>query len=61
MPELTPSTREAARRLGICHSAPRKALPAGCVAPKSNGAWDVAKVRTRLTERSDTTRMTATL
>jgi hypothetical protein len=58
-PGRVASQREVARRLGISHTALQKAQRAGRIAPESDGAWDVEKVRARLAESSDPTRKTA--
>jgi hypothetical protein len=55
------SQREAARRLGVSHTALQKAQRAGRIAPEPDGAWDVEKVRARLAESSDPARKTATM
>ena len=60
-PGRVASQREAARRLGVSHTALQKAQRAGRIAPEADGAWDVEKVRARLAESSDPTRKTATL
>src|SRR5512147_745670 len=60
-PGRVASQREVARRLGVSHTALQKAQRAGRIAPESDGAWDVEKVRARLAESSDPTRKTATL
>lgn len=52
MPELTPSNREAARRIGISETALRKAERAERVIREPDGQWDIDKTRRRLTERS---------
>ena len=53
MPELTPSTREAARRLGVSDTAIHKAERAGRIAREPDGQWDIDKTRRRLTETAD--------
>ena len=53
MPELTPSNREAARRIGISEAALRKAEKAERVVREPDGQWDVDKTRRRLTETAD--------
>ncbi|PZR10394.1 MAG: elements of external origin [Azospirillum brasilense] len=60
-PGRVASQREVARRLGISHTALQKAQRAGRIAPEADGAWDVEKVRARLTDSSDPVRKTATL
>ena len=56
MPELTPSTREAARRIGITETALRKAASAGRIAREPDGQWDIDKTRRRLVETADPSR-----
>jgi hypothetical protein len=53
MPELTASTREAARRLGVSDTALHKAEQAGRIAREPDGRWDVDKTRRRLVETAD--------
>jgi hypothetical protein len=53
MPELTPSNREAARRIGISETALRKAEGSGRVAREPDGRWDIDKTRRRLIETAD--------
>ena len=53
MPELTPSTREAARRLGVTDTAIYKAERAGRIAREPDGQWDIDKTRRRLLETAD--------
>jgi hypothetical protein len=53
MPELTASTREAARRIGITETALRKAEGSGRIAREPDGSWDVEKTRRRLVETAD--------
>jgi hypothetical protein len=60
-PGRVASQREVARRLGVSHTALQKAQRAGRIAPEADGAWNVEKVRARLTKSSDPTRKTATL
>ncbi|WP_270933370.1 hypothetical protein [Falsiroseomonas oryzae] len=60
-PGRVASQREVARRLGVSHTALQKAQRAGRIAPESDGAWDVEKVRARLADSSDPVRKTATL
>jgi hypothetical protein len=55
------SQREAARRLGLSHTALQKAMRAGRIAPEPDGGWDVEKVRARLAASSDPTRKTAAM
>jgi hypothetical protein len=56
MPELTPSTREAARRIGITETALRKAEQSNRIARKPDGQWDIDKTRRRLVETADPAR-----
>ena len=56
MPELTASTREAARRLGVSDTAIHKAERAGRIAREADGQWDIDKTRRRLTETADPVR-----
>ena len=56
MPELTASTREAARRLGVSDTAIHKAEQAGRIAREPDGSWDIYKTRRRLTETADPVR-----
>jgi hypothetical protein len=56
MPELTASTREAARRLGVSDAAIHKAERAGRIAREPDGQWDIDKARRRLTETADPVR-----
>jgi hypothetical protein len=53
------SQREAARRLGVSHTALQKAQRAGRIAPEPGGGWDVEKVRVRLAASSDPARKSA--
>lgn len=53
MPELTPSNREAARRIGISETALRKAEQANRIAREPDGQWDIDKTRRRLVETAD--------
>jgi hypothetical protein len=53
MPEMTPSTREAARRIGITETALRKAEGAGRITREPDGSWDIDKTRRRLVETAD--------
>jgi hypothetical protein len=53
MPELTRSTREAARRIGVSEAALRKAEGSGRIAREPDGRWDVDKTRRRLVETAD--------
>ena len=56
MPELTPSTREAARRIGITETALRKAEQTNRIAREPDGRWDINKTRRRLVETADPAR-----
>ena len=56
MPELTASTREAARRLGVSDTAIHKAERAGRIAREPDGSWDIDKTRRRLVETADPVR-----
>jgi hypothetical protein len=56
MPELTASTRGAARRLGVSDTAIHKAERAGRIARKPVGQWDIDKTRRRLVETADPAR-----
>ena len=53
MPELTSSTREAARRIGVTETALRKAATTGRIVREADGQWDVEKTRRRLIETAD--------
>ena len=53
MAELTSSTREAARRLGVSDTTMHKAERTGRIAREPNGQWDIAKTRARLLETAD--------
>jgi hypothetical protein len=53
MPELTPSNREAARRIGITETALRKAEHNGRITREPDGQWEVDKTRRRLAETAD--------
>jgi hypothetical protein len=53
MPELTASTREAARRLGVSDTAIHKAERAGRIARQPDGQWDIDKTCHRLTDTAD--------
>ena len=53
MPELTPSTREAARRIGVTETALRKAEQTNRIAREPDGQWDIDKTRRRLVETAD--------
>ncbi|MGK7864927.1 hypothetical protein [Falsiroseomonas sp. E2-1-a4] len=56
MPELTASTREAARRIGLSDTAMHKAERAGRIAREPDGQCDIDKTRRRLTETADPVR-----
>ena len=56
MPELTPSTREAARRIGLSDTAMHKAERSGRIAREPDGQWDVDKTRRSLSETADPAR-----
>jgi hypothetical protein len=56
MPELTPSTREAARRIGVTETALRKAEQTNRIAREPDGQWDIDKTRRRLIETADPSR-----
>ena len=56
MPELTASTREAARRLRLSDTAIHKAEQVGRIAREPDGSWDIDKTRRRLTETADPAR-----
>jgi hypothetical protein len=59
MPELTPSNREAARRIGITETALRKADHNGRITREPDGQWVVDKTR-RVVETADPARSSAT-
>ena len=56
MPELTTSTREPARRIGVTETALRKAATTGRIVREADGQWDVEKTRRRLIETADPVR-----
>ena len=56
MPELTSSTREAARRIGVTETALRKAATKGRIEREPDGQWDVEKTRRRMVETADPVR-----
>ena len=58
---LVASQREAARRLGVSHTALQKAARAGRIAPEPGGGWDVEKARAGLAASSDPARKTSAL
>jgi hypothetical protein len=53
MAELTPSTREAARRLGVSDTTMHKAERTGRITREPDGQWDIAKTRARLLDTAD--------
>jgi DNA-binding XRE family transcriptional regulator len=53
MAELTPSTREAARRLGVSDTTMHKAERTGRIAREPDGQWNIAKTRARLLDTAD--------
>jgi hypothetical protein len=53
MAELTSSTREAARRLGVSDTTMHKAERTGRIAREPNGQWDIAKLRVQMRETAD--------
>jgi DNA-binding XRE family transcriptional regulator len=53
MAELTSSTREAARRLGVSDTTMHKAERTGRITREPDGQWDIAKTRARLLETAD--------
>lgn len=56
MPELTASTRELARRIGVTETALRKAEAKGRITREPDGQWDVEKTRRRMIETADPVR-----
>jgi hypothetical protein len=56
MPDLTASTREAARRIGLSDTAIHKAERAGRITREPDENWDIDKTRSRLTETADPAR-----
>jgi hypothetical protein len=56
MPELTASTREAARRIGVTETALRKAEQSSRIAREPDGSWDIDKTRRRMVETADPAR-----
>ena len=53
MAELTPSTREAARRLGVSDTTMHKAERSGRITREPDGRWDIAKLRLQMRETAD--------
>jgi DNA-binding XRE family transcriptional regulator len=53
MAELTSSTREAARRLGVSDTTMHKAERTGRITREPDGQWDIAKTRARLLDTAD--------
>ncbi|MFN9093555.1 MAG: hypothetical protein ACK5WN_04580 [Alphaproteobacteria bacterium] len=53
MAELTSSTREAARRLGVSDTTMHKAERMGRIAREPDGQGEIAKTRARLLETAD--------
>ena len=53
MAELTSSTREAARRLGVSDTTMHKAERTGRITREPDGQWDITKTRARLQETAD--------
>ena len=53
MPELTPSTRAAARRTGVTETVLRNASAKGRIERKPDGQWDVEQTRRRMVETAD--------
>ena len=58
MAELTPSTREAARRLGVSDTTMHKAERSGRITREPDGQWDITKTRARLLDTADPQRST---
>ena len=59
MAELTSSTRDAARRLGVSDTPMHKAERTGRIAREPDGQWDITKTRARLLETVDPQRSLA--
>jgi hypothetical protein len=53
---LVTSQREAARQLGVSHTALQKAERAGRITPAPGGGWDIAQVRAALAASADPAR-----
>ena len=53
MAELTSSTREAVRRLGVSDTTMHKAERTGRITREPDGQWDIAKTRARLLDNAD--------
>ena len=53
MAELTSSTREAARRLGVSDTTMHKAERTGRITREPDGRWDITKTRARLLDTAD--------
>ena len=53
MAELTSSTREAARRLGVSDTTMHKAERSGRITREPDGQWDIAKLRVQMRETAD--------
>ncbi len=53
MAELTSSTREAARRLGVSDTTMHKAERTGRITRERDGQWDITKTRARLLDTAD--------
>ena len=53
MAELTSSTREAARRLGVSDTTMHKAERTGRITREPDGQWDITKTRARLLDTAD--------
>jgi hypothetical protein len=58
---MAASQREAARRLGVSHTALQKAARSGRIAPEPDGRWDIEKVRAQLASTADPARKTAAM
>jgi hypothetical protein len=53
MAELTPSTREAARRLDVSYTTMHKAKRMGRIAREPDGQWDIAKLHLQMRESAN--------